>query len=111
MDLGYTSLTVADIEVQKVFKGMHSSKRQLKHNTITKLISGNGKRLTSIDSTHSERGCDGDRSLHSLQIGHPYVLIGNFNEGRLFVNGCEYLQMVMHMRIKEHQSLQHGITC
>jgi hypothetical protein len=110
IDLSYGGLAMADIEVQKVFKGVHRQKQLLlKHNSITKLISGSDRseRVTSPD-----RDCDGERrTLHHLQIGHPYVFIGNFSEGRLFVNGCEYLRLTVHLPNKDRQLLQSEITC
>lgn len=101
INISYANLSMADIELIRVFKGLHQQ-ADLKHNPLTKLF--------SLSSGHTV-GCDRQRTLETLQVGHSYVHFGNFNEGRLFLTGCDFLLLVTHLRRTDRQLLNEGIIC
>ena len=104
----YKNLFSIDIELLSIYKGLYNET----NNYFTKLYSQNlTKESNGDEPSKEEDNCLIKNTINSLQINQHYVLIGNFNEGRLFLKECDYLKRVDLMRNRDLIMLRNEINC
>lgn len=111
--LPYANLQIADIEIHRVWKGLHHDQQQTRH-LLTKLFSAAEPATADAGTGAGSRQpdqCGRFRSLPDLQLGQPYVHFGRFHEGRLFLTGCDYAQRLVQLRRVDRQWLDEPDKC
>ena len=103
------SLHGIDIELLQIYKGFYNESRE--YNYYTKLYSQSVRPPEGEEAGGEDQQCTTKTYISSLIVNQVYVLIGNFNEGRLFFSNCDYLRRLDLMRSKDLNLLRSGISC
>lgn len=98
-----------DIELLQIYKGFYNeSDPTNEYNYFTKLYSQSSRPLDGQEAGEEDQ-CKS--YINSLTVSQVYILIGNFNEGRLYFARCDYLRRLDLMRSKDLNLLRSGISC
>lgn len=102
-----------DIELLQIYKGFYNeSDPANEYNYFTKLYSQSSRPVDGQDTGEADESqCMTKNYINSLIVNQVYILIGNFNEGRLYLASCDYLRRLDLMRSKDLNLLRSGISC
>ena len=98
-----------EIELLQIYKGFYNES-DLEYNYFTKLYS-QSVRPPEEGEAGEEDHCTTKSYVNSLIVNQVYILMGNFNEGRLYFTNCDYLRRLDLMRSKDLDLLRSGINC
>lgn len=98
-----------EIELLQIYKGIYNEST-MEFNYLTKLYTQTSESTTANEDERDDQ-CINKNQINSLDINQVYILIGNFNEGRLWLRDCDYLRRLDLMRSKDLIRLRNGIDC